>query len=243
MKKEKKQKKQKMTKEEKQAIARKMSFQERMPIKNIKNRLFVTKDDLYLPVFSIGQKAIDLMSEEEAIQFSNQLDSIFQSLSLLSAQFLLLPIPFDLKPYKTNQDRRYNEVQENLKDIKDKETKLMYALNDDDITEEEYKKIDAELEYVRKERQQVEACLKYISEQMFFVNKNLQSGKIANKHSYLVCLCKDAWNETTVQENAKRIEAALKQISNESHRCSESEMEKILVELYNPLRPEVYISY
>lgn len=239
----KREKKKKLTKEEKQEIARKQSFQERIPVKDIRNRLFITKDNQYLPVFSIGQRAVDLMSEEEAYEFSKQLDTVFQTLGLITAQFLLLPVPFDLHPYQTNQDRRYKELQEEVRQIKQKEQSIMVDLNDENLSPEEFKRLDIALEAVRKEIEQKETCLKYILEQSYFVNKHLQSGRIANKHSYVVCQIKDSWNETAVQEAAKRIEGALKQISNESYRCSEKEMEKILVELYNPLRPEIYISY
>lgn len=239
----KKEKKKKLTKEEKQEIARKQSFQERIPIKDIRNRLYVTKDDQLLPVFSIGQRAVDLMSEEEAFEFSKQLDTVFQTLGLITAQFLLLPVPFDLHPYQANQDRRYRELQEEVRQIKLQEQSIYAQLNDEKTSPEDYKRLEIEYEAIRKEIEQKETCLKFISEQSYFVNKNLQSGRIANKHSYVVCQIKDCWNETAVQEAAKRIEGALKQISNESYRCSEREMEKILVELYNPLRPEVYISY
>ena len=68
----------------------------------------------------------------------------------------------------------------------------------------------------------------------------MNTGKVANKHCYLIASIKDRWNETTVQEAADMIEDALKQLSEESHRCTVKEMENILIELFNPLRPDIY---
>ena len=54
---------QKKKQSEERAIARrKASFQDRLQIKDIINRCYLTRKGEYLTVFSIGQKAIDLMA-------------------------------------------------------------------------------------------------------------------------------------------------------------------------------------
>ena len=220
-------KKQKITPEQKAKVARQKSFQERLPILKIKNRLFVTKKNEYLPVFVLGQRAVDLMSEDEVYEFSQQLERTFQTLGITKIQFLLLPVPFDLAPYELNQKRRFDE-------LRNQEASLRSAIGSCFNFNQRA--------YLEDELAQNLICQKYIDNQSYFVTRNLQSGRVANKHTYVICSIKESYNETAVQEAARQIESALKSIADDSHRCSEEEMEKILIELYNPLRPEIYIN-
>ena len=80
----------KISKEEKEELKRKASFRERIPVKDIEDRLYVTKDNEYLSVFKLGQKAIDLMSDDEVYAFSRSIETAFETLDLLSVQFLSL---------------------------------------------------------------------------------------------------------------------------------------------------------
>ena len=219
--------KKKLSREEKAEIRRKQSFQERLPVKEIRNRLFVTKKGEYLSVFTMGQRAVDLMSEDEVFAFSRQIETAFETLGLVKVQFLLLPVPFDLAPYQSVQKRRYGQ-------LKREEGILRMRL----ANERDRKQI----EYMEMELEQNLLLQKYIDDQSFFVAKNMQSGRVANKHCYIVCGIKELWNETAAQEAANQIEAVLKSVAEDSRRCSEAEMEKILIELYNPLRPEIYIN-
>ena len=116
----------KISKEEKEELKRKASFRERIPVKDIEDRLYVTKDNEYLSVFKLGQKAIDLMSDDEVYAFSRSIETAFETLDLLSAQFLLLPVPFDLDPYRFIKKKTY-------KILKDKEeiSKMFEKLNID----------------------------------------------------------------------------------------------------------------
>ena len=77
----------KISKEEKEELKRKASFRERIPVKDIEDRLYVTKNNEYLSVFKLGQKAIDLMSDDEVYAFSRSIETAFETLDLLSAQF------------------------------------------------------------------------------------------------------------------------------------------------------------
>ena len=91
---------QKKKQSEERAIARrKASFQERLQIKDIVNRCYLTRKGEYLTVFSIGQKAIDLMSEDELAVYAHQLETTFSTLDIEILEFMLLPVPFDLQPY------------------------------------------------------------------------------------------------------------------------------------------------
>ena len=110
----------KISKEEKEELKRKASFRERIPVKDIEDRLYVTKDNEYLSVFKLGQKAIDLMSDDEVYAFSRSIETAFETLDLLSAQFLLLPVPFDLDPYRFIKKKTYKILKDKEEVIKDK---------------------------------------------------------------------------------------------------------------------------
>ena len=85
---------QKKKQSEERAIARrKASFQERLQIKDIVNRCYLTRKGEYLTVFSIGQKAIDLMSEDELAVYAHQLETTFSTLDIEILEFMLLPVP------------------------------------------------------------------------------------------------------------------------------------------------------
>ncbi|MDO4500670.1 MAG: hypothetical protein Q4B60_05275 [Erysipelotrichaceae bacterium] len=217
-------KKKKLSKEEKKILERKMSFQERLPIKEIKNRLFVTKKGEYLSVFTMGQKAVDLMSEDEVFSFSRQMETAFETLGLDKVQFLLLPVPFDLAPYQSIRKKQYIKLKKEEEFIKSKVDR------------------EGENPFLENQLEQNKLLQKYIDDQLFFVTRSMQSGRVANKHCYIVCGIKERYNETASQEAARQIESVLKSVCDDSRRCSESEMEKILIELYNPLRPEIYIN-
>ena len=217
--------KKKVTPEEQELIDRRTSFQERLPIVDIRNNLFVTKDGRFLPVFAIGQKAIDLMAEDELAGFAKQIEIKFASMGLKACQFLLLPVPFDLEPYKRAQTFHYNRLDEQKRELE------MELNRESDMTQRLY--ISAAIE-------QNEFCRNYLADQARFVANKLQTGLIANKHSYLVCEIEKAYNERAVIEAADLIEDQLRAIAGDSRRCSEREMELMLITLFNPLRPEIY---
>lgn len=223
-------KKKKLTEAEKakqqEYIKRMTSFQERLPIDDIKNRLYVSQKGEFFPAFAVGQRSIDLMSDEELYNFSRQLEMTFQALGVQTMQFLLLPVPFDLAPYRKIQDARYNSIKKELNELNDKLAKGVIP--------------EDKLEATYKRQGQLKSFIEYIEKQNYFVTANMNTGKVANKHCYLIASIKDRWNETTVQEAADMIEDALKQLSEESHRCTVKEMENILIELFNPLRPDIY---
>ena len=217
----------KMTPEQQAAVAREKSFQERLPIAKITKGLFQTKKGEFYPVFALGQKAVDLMSEDEVYAFARNLETTFETLGLVSVQFLLLPVPFDLQPYQAQQAKR-------LAELKREEQELKAQIANSNAL--------FQLDGAEKQLAQNQICQKYISDQNFFVVKALQSGRIANKHSYCICKIKDCYNETAVLEAARQIDSALRGVIPDSHRCTEAEMEKILIELFNPLRSEIYIN-
>lgn len=221
--------KKKMTPEQEAAVAREKSFQERLPIAKITKGLFQTKKNEFFPVFALGQKAVDLMSEDEVYAFARNLETTFETLGLASVQFLLLPVPFDLQPYQAQQAKRLQELKKEEQDIKSE----IANLGVEDLLR--ISTLEANLA-------QNQICQKYISDQNFFVVKALQSGRIANKHSYCICKIKDCYNETAVLEAARQIDSAIRSVIPDSHRCTEAEMEKILIELFNPLRSEIYIN-
>ena len=213
---------------EERAIARrKASFQERLQIKDIVNRCYLTRKGEYLTVFSIGQKAIDLMSEDELAVYAHQLETTFSTLDIEILEFMLLPVPFDLQPYRNAQLMASNRLRKREGELREN----IARENEPDIKHELIEELDQTLLFQR-----------YIDNQSYFVSSKLQSGRVANKHCYVVCGIKDRWNEIAVQEAARRIESALKTLSDESHRCSQAEMEKILISIFNPLRPEIYIN-
>ena len=219
---------QKKKQSEERAIARrKASFQERLQIKDIVNRCYLTRKGEYLTVFSIGQKAIDLMSEDELAVYAHQLETTFSTLDIEILEFMLLPVPFDLQPYRNAQLMASNRLRKREGELREN----IARENDPDIKHELIEELDQTLLFQR-----------YIDNQSYFVSSKLQSGRVANKHCYVVCGIKDRWNEIAVQEAARRIESALKILSDESHRCSQAEMEKILISIFNPLRPEIYIN-
>lgn len=220
-------KKQKMSSEQAELIARQKSFQERIPIARITKGLVLSKKKEYFPVFALGQRTVELMSEDEIYSFARQLETTFATLGLSSVHFLLLPVPFDLAPYKNNQQNRIDQLREEEIVLKNR----IETSND----LEEVQKLEKALD-------QNEICQKYINDQLAFTAKCLQTGRIANKHSYVICKTKDCWNETAVLEASNQIEQALRSVADDSHRCSNEEIEKILIELYNPLRPEIYIN-
>ena len=219
---------QKKKQSEERAIARrKASFQERLQIKDIVNRCYLTRKGEYLTVFSIGQKAIDLMSEDELAVYAHQLETTFSTLDIEILEFMLLPVPFDLQPYRNAQLMASNRLRKREGELREN----IARENDPDIKHELIEELDQTLLFQR-----------YIDNQSYFVSSKLQSGRVANKHCYVVCGIKDRWNEIAVQEAARRIESALNTLSDESHRCSQAEMEKILISIFNPLRPEIYIN-
>lgn len=222
--------KKKISKEEKEELKRKASFKERVPVKNIEDRLFVTKNNEYLSVFKLGQKAIDLMSDDEVYAFSRSIETAFETLDLLSAQFLLLPVPFDLAPYQSFKKDTYKKLKSKEEEIKDKIVKKNMGIEVSDY------------DGLSKELRQHRMFEKYIDDQLYFVTRNMQKGTIANKHSYVICKIRESYNKTAAKEAANNIEEVLRSVLEGSRRCSESEMEKILLELYNPLRPEIYIN-
>lgn len=220
-------KKTKLSKKENELLDRRKSFQDLIPITKIKNRLYLTKNNEYLSVFALGQKSIDLMSEDEVYEFTRTLERTFETLGIKKIQFLLLPVPFDLDPYLGQRRKRLKELKEEESEIK---SKLLGKLNTQHKS------------FLEDDLSQNLILQKYIDDQTYFVTRSMQSGRIANKHAYVICDIKDSYNEVAASEAAKSIESALKEISSESHRCTESEMEKILIEIYNPLRPEIYIN-
>ena len=201
-----------------------------MPVKNIEDRLYVTKNNEYLSVFKLGQKAIDLMSDDEVYAFSRSIETAFETLDLLSAQFLLLPVPFDLAPYQSLKKNTYKKLKSKEEEIKDKIVKKNMGTKVSDY------------DGLSKELRQYRMFEKYIDDQLYFVTRNMQKGTIANKHSYVICKIRESYNKTAAKEAANNIEEVLRSVLEGSRRCSESEMEKILLELYNPLRPEIYIN-
>ena len=220
----------KISKEEKEELKRKASFRERIPVKDIEDRLYVTKNNEYLSVFKLGQKAIDLMSDDEVYAFSRSIETAFETLDLLSAQFLLLPVPFDLDPYRFIKKKTYKALKDKEEVIKDK------------IVKKDMGTTIADYDGLSKELRQYRMFEKYIDDQLYFVTKNMQKGTIANKHSYVICKIRECYNKTAAKEAAGNIEEVLQSVLEGSRRCSENEMEKILLELYNPLRPEIYIN-
>ena len=220
----------KISKEEKEELKRKASFRERIPVKDIEDRLYVTKNNEYLSVFKLGQKAIDLMSDDEVYAFSRSIETAFETLDLLSAQFLLLPVPFDLAPYQSLKKNTYKKLKSKEEEIKDKIVKKNMGIELSDY------------DGLSKELRQYRMFEKYIDDQLYFVTRNMQKGTIANKHSYVICKIRESYNKTAAKEAANNIEEVLRSVLDGSRRCSESEMEKILLELYNPLRPEIYIN-
>ena len=220
----------KISKEEKEELKRKASFRERIPVKDIEDRLYVTKNNEYLSVFKLGQKAIDLMSDDEVYAFSRSIETAFETLDLLSAQFLLLPVPFDLAPYQSLKKNTYKKLKSKEEEIKDKIVKKNMGTKVSDY------------DGLSKELRQYRMFEKYIDDQLYFVTRNMQKGTIANKHSYVICKIRECYNKTAAKEAANNIEEVLRSVLEGSRRCSESEMEKILLELYNPLRPEIYIN-
>ena len=130
-----------------------------------------------------------------------------------------------------------NEILEGLKFLmlefftKAKSIEIKFANGEQEIRHELIEELDQTLLLQR-----------YIDNQSYFVSSKLQSGRVANKHCYVVCGIKDRWNEIAVQESARRIEMALRSLSDDAHRCSQAEMEKILVSIFNPLRPEIYVN-
>ena len=213
--------------EEKAIAKRQASFQERLQIKNIVNRCYLTKKGEYLTVFSMGQKAIDLMSEDELAVYASQLETTFSTLDIEIMEFMLLLVPFDLQPYRNAQLMASNRLRKREGELRE------------DISREKDQDIRHEL---IEELDQTLLLQRYIDNQSYFVSSKLQSGRVANKHCYVVCGVKDRWNEIAVQESARRIEMALRSLSDDAHRCSQAEMEKILVSIFNPLRPEIYVN-
>ena len=219
---------QKKKQSEERAIARrKASFQERLQIKDIVNRCYLTRKGEYLTVFSIGQKAIDLMSEDELAVYAHQLETTFSTLDIEILEFMLLPVPFDLQPYRNAQLMASNRLRKREGELREN----IARENDPDIKHELIEELDQTLLFQR-----------YIDNQSYFVSSKLQSGRVANKHCYVVCGIRERFNEIAVQESARRIEAALRTLSEDAHRCSQAEMEKILISIFNPLRPEIYIN-
>lgn len=215
-------------KSEERAIARRLaSFQERLQIKDIVNRCYLTKKGEYLSVFSMGQKAIDLMSEDELATYAHQLETTFSTLDIEIMEFMLLPVPFDLQPYRNAQLMASNRLRKREGDLRGNISRE----KDESIRHELIEELDQTLLLQR-----------YIDNQSYFVSSKLQSGRVANKHCYVVCGIRERFNEIAVQESARRIEAALRTLSEDAHRCSQAEMEKILISIFNPLRPEIYVN-
>ncbi len=213
--------------EEKAIARRQASFQKRLQIKDIVNRCYLTKKGEYLTVFSMGQKAIDLMSEDELAVYASQLETTFSTLDIEIMEFMLLPVPFDLQPYRNAQLMASNRLRKREGELRED----ISLERDPDIRHEHIEELDQTLLLQR-----------YIDNQSYFVSSKLQSGRVANKHCYVVCGIKDRWNEIAAQESARRIETALRSLSDDAHRCSQTEMEKILVSIFNPLRPEIYVN-
>ena len=220
-------KKEKKSPEAIEAEKRKKSFQERLQIAKIQNRLFVSKRGEFYPAFMLGQKSIELMSDEEAYEFSKQLEIVFETIGIVTSQFLMLPVPFDLAPYQDYQYHRYSNLRAEEAELR---SKLAAATSEEQVN------------VISEQLSQNLVYQKYIDDQSYFVARNMQSGRVANKNIYVICKIKECYNETAVQEASKAIEETLKTLSEDSHRCSEAEMEKILIELFNPLRPEIYIN-
>lgn len=219
---------QKKKKTEEKAIARRQaSFQDRLQIKDIINRCYLTKKGEYLSVFSMGQKAVDLMSEDELAAYAHQLETTFSTLDIEILEFMLLPVPFDLQPYRNSQLMASNRLRK-----REGELREFISRENDPVRKHE----------IIEELDQVLLLQRYIDNQTYFVSGKLQSGRVANKHCYVVCGIRERWNEIAVQESARRIEAALRTLSEDAHRCSTTEMEKILVSIFNPLRPEIYVN-
>ena len=178
-------------------------------------------------MFSIGQKAIDLMSEDELAVYAHQLETTFSTLDIEILEFMLLPVPFDLQPYRNAQLMASNRLRKREGELREN----IARENDQDIKHELIEELDQTLLFQR-----------YIDNQSYFVSSKLQSGRVANKHCYVVCGIRERFNEIAVQESARRIEAALRTLSEDAHRCSQAEMEKILISIFNPLRPEIYVN-
>ena len=230
------------------------SFQEHLPIADIKKRLLVTKDGLYYPMFKMGEKTLDLMSEEELNNFANRVMQVFASMNLDGSQFLTVPIPFDIAPYKVIQQKQITKLRRDIDNYQSKITQCERLIDEkhhaaDNFDDEELRaKVIKDIENIRKHDipslqqkiQQSEQFIQYISEQVKYIVDILNSGLAAHKVCIVIPCIHGNNNETAVQEACINIENKLRGLAPDSHRCSEQEMRDVLYSILNPMRQDAY---
>lgn len=256
----KKEKKAKKTAKELEYEKRQESFQEHLPIADIKNRLLVTKEGLYYPVFKMGEKTLDLMSEEELNRFANQVMQSFASMNLDGVQFLTVPVPFDIGPYKNNQQLQIKNLEKKMDRLQNEIVKLereidnLYAQKNGevpattpymDLGRQDY---DEKIAYIKnvlipnveEKVSQCQTFIQYISDQTRFIVNELTRGNVAHKVCLVIPTIHDNWNPTAVEEASQNINSKLQSIAPDSHRCSETEIRNILFSILSPLRTEAH---
>lgn len=230
-------KKKKLTAAEQEYANRMTSFQEHLPIEDISNRLFKDKNNCYYPAFKMGEKTLDLMTLPELDAFSKQVQITFASMNLDGCQFLTVPTPFDLTPYKKNQEKQIERLRMDINRLRNKVSEYQNA---EGVVDFEYLQGDSDAAKAARQIKQYELYIEYINAQTKFITEMLKSGLAAHKECIVIPVIHDNWNATTVEEAALNIETKLKSIASDSHRCSEQEMRDILYSILNPMRKDTY---
>jgi hypothetical protein len=109
-----------MAKKNKNNFDSKQSFQEMLPIETVDRGFIKVKNymmDEYYPVIVLGDRNLDLMSEDALGAFAHSIQTAINTSDLLSFEILVVPVPYDTEEWQNNIEKRIKEIRQQQNDL------------------------------------------------------------------------------------------------------------------------------
>lgn len=208
--------------------AKRESFQEFLPIKDIKNGCFIDDMGYYYPVIVLGTINSDLMSKDQINALARGLEISFSSLLCRDYQCLMVPMPYDISLWRRGNDVILDEIND---------LKGMYQSQISHINPGSgYSK---ELDELQGKIKQLDIRAQLLRDSNDYVIDKLHAGRMTTKKSYLIPNFRINDDIRVALENSREI---VKKMNNNGIECrfaTEQELRDLLYVLFNPLSSEV----
>lgn len=208
--------------------AKRETFQEFLPIKDIKNGCFIDDFGYYYPVIVLGTINSDLMSKDQINTLARGLEISFSSLMCSDYQCLMVPMPYDISLW-----RRGNDLI--LDDIYDQKGKLQGKISQINPGSGYSKELDE----LQGQMKQLDVRAQLLKDSNEYVIDKLHAGRMTTKKSYLIPNFRINDDIRVALENSREI---VKKMNNNGIECrfaTEQELRDLLYVLFNPLSSEV----
>lgn len=202
----------------------KSSFQNFIPIIDIKNGCFRDRFGKYLPVILIGSKNLDLMSKEDKYNLQARLEEVYLSIKAESYQISIIPMPYDISEWNANMSNFIAEI------VQEKSENLS---NYGDLKTEWEKKKSKE------EKTILESRLTLMTEEKDWVTEKVQTGSLSSKKCFMILEFDEVDDVRTAVMKANEVIDRFRQKDIEVRLTSERELRDLLNILCNPLNTSV----